>query len=179
MSDIAELERRIAAALDRIRVGIEQVQPPSAMVPPAPEEPETPEAPMATPEMPADTGRLAALEAQLAEEKMVNAQLEERVRVLKERQDTKLAELQDINERNKARMVKIDRDLQRLRHVNAELRDLNSQMRAALSDGLAEPHLINKAMMAELDALRAVRAADVAEVDAILDALTPIVEEAR
>ncbi len=189
MSDIIELERRITAALDRLRQGIDRMPTPGAATPqtvagaPTPAVVDVPLAPEPAPSPvqpdPADAARIAALEAQLSEEKTVTAQLEERVRVLKDRQDTKLAELEDTNERNKARLVKFDRDVQRLRQVNADLRSINMQLREAMTQGVAEPHLINKAMMAELDALRAVREADAAEVDAVLDALKPIVEEAR
>jgi hypothetical protein len=48
-------------------------------------------------------------------------------------------------------------------------------LRAANETGVGEPHLINKAMMAELEALRAVRSSDRAEVDAIIAELEPIV----
>jgi hypothetical protein len=41
---------------------------------------------------------------------------------------------------------------------------------------VSEPHLVNKAMLAELEALRATRSADAAEMDAILEELTPIIE---
>jgi len=51
-------------------------------------------------------------------------------------------------------------------------------LRTANEAGVGEPHLINKAMMAELEALRASRATDVAEADAILGALTPLVAKA-
>jgi hypothetical protein len=37
--------------------------------------------------------------------------------------------------------------------------------------------LVNKAMLAELEALRATRAADAAEMDAILQELTPIIAQ--
>ncbi len=40
---------------------------------------------------------------------------------------------------------------------------------------MAEPHLINKSMMAELEALRTTQAADRAELDAVLTELVPLV----
>ena len=40
-------------------------------------------------------------------------------------------------------------------------------------------YLINEAMLAELEGLRAARAADVAEASAILSALGPLVEDAK
>ncbi len=42
---------------------------------------------------------------------------------------------------------------------------------------MTEPHLLNRAMMTELEALRAARAADVAEMDEILSELKPLIGE--
>ena len=46
-------------------------------------------------------------------------------------------------------------------------------------NGVTEPQLINKAMMIELDALRALRLTEMAEMDEILAALEPHLTEAR
>ncbi len=162
MAEIAELESRITAALDRIRAGV------SAMG-----------AGRAQPVQTDDDPQVAGLLAQLAEEKTVTAQLEERVRALKDRQDGQMADLKAREEQGRARLASVDREIQKLREANAELRANNIKLREALTEGVAEPQLINKAMAAELDALRALRAADAAEVDLMIDALTPIIEEAR
>ncbi len=161
MTEISDLESRLSAALDRIRSGVERLSVPAPQG----------DAPLAdVPEGPS----LAQVQAQLAEERDANAQLEERVKALKARQDGRLTELEAMADGAKVRMAKVDKDLQRLRQVNAELRDINTKLRAAVEAGVSEPHLINRAMQAELEALRAVRAADAAEVDAVLDALRPI-----
>lgn len=165
MSELPQLETRIAAALDRLKHGLDGLSAPVAPV-----------APVDDIDHSANAEKLATLSAQLDEEQTANAQLEERVKLLKERQDGKLAELESNVDAGRSRSARMDRELQRLRQVNAELRDINSQLRAAVSEGVSEPHLINKAMLAELEALRATRAADAAEMDAILDELTPIVE---
>jgi DNA repair exonuclease SbcCD ATPase subunit len=162
MSDIAELEGRITAALDRIRAGVARLGVAA----------------------PGGGDQVAAapdsdLAAQLAEEKTVTAQLEERVRALKARQDGEMATLKASEEKAAARLAAVERDLQKLRQANAELRSINSKLREALSANVSEPHLINKAMLAELEALRAVRAADAAEVDLVLEALAPIMEGSR
>ena len=161
MSELSELEARISAALTRIKTGLDDVksQPVAPVV-----EPSTSDA------------RVEEMAAQLDEERTANAQLEERVKLLKERQDGKIAELEAGVEAGRARSSRMDRELQRLRQVNAELRDINSQLREAVTAGVAEPHLVNKAMLAELEALRATRSADAAEMDAILEELTPIIE---
>lgn len=176
MSDIEELEGRISAALDRIAKGIDGLTPAQA----APET-ETGTGTEAGSETGTETGTDAVsaqdLQTQLDEERLANAQLEERVKRLKARQDTKLAALEGEVAEYRDRLAGMDRDLQRLRQVNAELRNLTGQLRAAATEGVAEAHLINKAMMAELDAVRATQAADAAEIDAVLGELRPIIEE--
>jgi len=198
MSEIPELEARIVSALARIQAGVAQMQPAGASPQVQPDakpavqvkgDAETPAAAEAQPaaepaQDPApDTAsqdRIAELSAKLDEEQTANAQLEERVKLLKERQDGKLAELEASVDASRGRAARMDRELQRLRQVNAELRANNTQLREAVASGVSEPHLINKAMMAELDALRATQSADAAEMDAIMDELTPLIEkEAR
>ena len=165
MSDFPQLETRITTALERIRSGLDGFAAPP-VVTDAPAAVDTSET----------TAKVAELTAQLDEEKTANAQLEERVKLLKERQDGKMAELESNVDAGRARSSRMDRELQRLRQVNAELRDINGQLREALTEGVSEPHLVNTAMLAELEALRATRSADAAEMDAILEELTPIIE---
>ena len=161
MSELTEVEARLVSALDRIRDGVAGLTAPA----PKAEEPQI------------DPAQLSEMAAKLDEERTANAQLEERVKLLKERQDGKLTELEASVDAARARAARMDRELQRLRQVNAELRDINGQLRDALSAGVSEPHLVNKAMLAELEALRATRSADAAEMDAILEELTPIIEK--
>ena len=163
MSDISILEGRITAALDRIRRGVEWMDELAASAPALPTDAPGQEA--------------AALRARLEEERTVNAQLEERVRALKDRQDGRLAHLEAETAENRARLSGMDEDLQRLRQTNAELRDMTAQLREALAQGVAEPQLINRAMLAELEALRAARAVDLAEVNAVIAELRPFLGE--
>jgi UDP-3-O-acyl-N-acetylglucosamine deacetylase len=58
------------------------------------------------------------------------------------------------------------------------LRATNEELRRALADNVGEPHLINKAMLAELEGLRAARSVDAAETRAIIASLTPLLEAA-
>lgn len=160
MKDVEEFEHRLSAALARIKAGVDKIQ----TEPPI--QASTDEA-----------SQVAELTARLEEEQMINAQLEGRVKLLKERQDGQLAELQQRVDASEARAGRFDRDLQRLRAVNADLREINDNLRQAVEQGVSEPHLVNKAMLAELEALRAVRSADAAEMDAILEALTPIIRQ--
>ncbi|WP_084862259.1 hypothetical protein [Salibaculum halophilum] len=190
MSEIAQFETRISAALDRIRVAAEAASAgadagPDIVPEPDPEgqagrdadQPATPEADAAPEAAAAPEADVEDLRRQLDEERTANAQLEERVKTLKHRQDGKLTELENAVAAGRKRAAKMDRQLQRLRQVNAELRQINDQLRQAVEAGISEPHLVNKAMMAELEALRATREADAAEIDAILGELRPILQQ--
>jgi len=154
MSDIDELQRRITAAMDRVAGGLDQLGANSG-------------------------GDTAALEQALEDEKLANAQLSERVRLLKQRQDDELADIKASAAAATAQMAGLDLEVQRVRKANDELRNSNQALRAANEAGVGEPHLINKAMMAELEALRAARAVDVSETNAIIDALTPLIADAE
>lgn len=163
MSDISQLEGRITAALDRIRRGVEWMDELAAAAPPLPVDPTQTE--------------IDSLRTRLDEERTVNAQLEERVRALKERQDGRVAQLEAEVADGRQRLASADNALQALRQTNAELRDTAAQLREALTRGVAEPQLINRAMLAELEALRAARAVDLAEVNAVIAELRPLLGE--
>ena len=74
--------------------------------------------------------------------------------------------------------ARLDKDLQRLRKANDQLREANAALREANEAGVGEPSLINQAMLAELEALRASRATDAAEAKAILSRLEPLLAQA-
>lgn len=154
MSDISELESRITAALDRIGQGLDALGP----------KPD-----------PAAGEELQQLRVALEEERVTNAQLEERVRAIREKQENTVNKLTGEVERLRQLLEEGEAGIAQLRKVNGELRANNSALREAVAQGVAEPHLINKSMMAELEALRAARAADRTEIDAVLAELAPLV----
>tara|TARA_B110000977_G_scaffold185874_1_gene251172 strand:+ start:319 stop:813 length:495 start_codon:yes stop_codon:yes gene_type:complete len=154
MSDIEELQRRITAAMDQIAFGLEKLGPAAAA---GPDE---------------DTVR------QLEEERTANAQLQERVRTLRTKTDREIADLRAQVDEGQGRMAALDVELKRVRRANAQLSDACAALRVANTEGVGEPHIINKAMLAELEALRASRAADVAEASVILASLQPLVDAA-
>lgn len=175
MADIEELERRIFAALDRIGDELSGLPEAEALAEALRRAAPPPE-PAAEPEEdPAE--RIAELESALENERLVSAQLEERVKALKARQDETIERLRGQIETLRGQSAQTQEASERLRQVNAELRDINARLRERLTEGTAEPQLINKAMMAELDALRATRAADIAEVQAVIHELRPLVAE--
>ncbi|MEK6215899.1 MAG: hypothetical protein N2B03_01635 [Boseongicola sp.] len=160
MSDISELERRITAALDRAGQAMDSLAASSSSEPSE------------------SDGDSANLAAELEAERMANAQLEERVRAIKEKQETNVTGLEAEVTRLRGSVESRDGDLQRMKSVNAELRTSNQALREANANGLADPHLVNKSMMSELESLRASRAADRAELDDILATLEPALKEA-
>ncbi|MCO4846461.1 MAG: hypothetical protein KC448_00630 [Yoonia sp.] len=158
MSDIAALEGRITAALDRIREGVARQSAPVAVQAPT-----------------ADTD---ALRMQLDEERTANAQLEERLRRLKDHQDGAISDLEGRAASHAAILAGMEAEVQRLRASNADLRDMTAQLRSAAADGATSPELINRATIAEIEALQAQRTSEAAEMDAIVSSLKPLIEEA-
>lgn len=67
-------------------------------------------------------------------------------------------------------------DTQRLRSSVAQLREELRRLREAAEDGAADAPLINRALQAELEALRAVRASETTEMADILAALGPLID---
>ncbi|MCR8547276.1 hypothetical protein M4578_05515 [Salipiger sp. P9] len=188
MTQIDELQSRITRALDRIAQGVEHL---STLPPPAPEaapetEPVEAVEVAAVPDAEA-AEEIARLRMALDEEKMANAQLEERVKLLHARLEGQGgaepapepdAALREQIAAQRESMAELDTELQRMRLSNEMLRRTNEDMRAALEANIGEPHLVNKAMLAELESLRAARAAEEAEMRAVLGALEPVLADA-
>ncbi len=168
MTQIAELERRIAAALDRVARSAKVLSVP----PPAPAP-----APASEPE-PADaSAELEALRAALAAEKATNAQLSERVNSVRQRQESSVTQM----ERRLARLTE-QLDLQslemlRLKKANAKLMEANAALREAQVTGTPESAVLNRSLSAELEALQAERRAEMAEMEEILAEIRPLLNE--
>jgi chromosome segregation ATPase len=161
MQQIAELERRITAALERIGRGVDGL------------------AAQPGPITGIDPEDVARLNEALDEERMANAQLSERLRAVRDKEaETKAAlnaRIADLTRQDEERGA----ELNRLRRTVAHLTDEISALRATAQSGLADPAQINRALLAELSALRATRAAEAAELADIVAALNPLIEEAR
>jgi predicted nucleic acid-binding Zn-ribbon protein len=162
MQDITELEKRITTALERIGKGVDRLAS-------HPRQATTTTAPAAAPSD-------SALRAQLEEEKSLTAQLQARLRAAKDREAK--GDLQEKVDRLTQDLDVQGLELQRMRRVNASLREQLEALRSAAASGATEPTLINKAMAAELEALRATRLTEMAEMDEILAALEPHLTEA-
>lgn len=165
MQQIAELERRITAALERIGRGVDGLSAPVSLV--------------ASPTAGIDPEEVARLNEALDEERMANAQLSERLRAVRDKEAASAAALHariaDLTRQDEERGA----ELNRLRRTVAHLTDELSALRATAQDSLADPAQINRALLAELEALRATRAAEAAELADIVAALNPLIEEAR
>ncbi|MEM7520454.1 MAG: hypothetical protein AAF307_05400 [Pseudomonadota bacterium] len=153
MSSIEELQQRITSAMDRVAQGLDGIS--SAVGAPDPD-------------------MMQALE----DERTANAQLTERVRTLRTNAENEAAQMRAEIEEGAARMARLDMEMQRMRKANQELTDACAALRDANQAGLADAAAIDTAMRAELEGLRAARAAEVAESTAILAALGPLMDQA-
>ena len=165
MQEIAELERRITSALERIGRGVETLS----------------SVPVAETELPLSMAEaeLARLTEALDEERMANAQLNERLRVLRDKDgDEKaglLGQVADLTAQLDGQSVELNRLRRTVDQLNGELSDL----RDVAQLGVTEPEHINNALRAELEALHAARTSEASELAEIVAALNPLIAEAR
>ena len=160
MQVLAELEQKLATALDRIAACLERS--PATV------------APFAN-----DPSAMTDLQTALDEERMLSAQLTERLRTVKEKdllaQNQTAAKLEQMA----AQLDAQGAELKRMRNTNVQLREVLHILREASAQGLSDPNLVNRATLAELEALRATRLTEVAQMDEILAELAPLIEEVR
>ena len=123
----------------------------------------------------AERGRL--MESRDAAE-AAREELSERAQRLSERETLKAADARGEVEDLRGRIDALEASADKLREANRQLRSNNTALREAHSAGLPDADLINAGLQAERDALAAVRAADRAELDGVLAALRPMLEEA-
>ncbi len=159
MDTIDALEKRLASALDRIGKGIEDL-PLAALAPVV------------------DTAR-NDVQMALDEERMLTAQLNERLRAVKEKDEQAHAQSSARIAQMTEQLDTQGAELKRMRNTTVQLREVLRILREASAKEVADPHLINRAMLAELEALRATRLTEVAEMDEILAELAPLIEEVR
>ncbi|MEF3047601.1 hypothetical protein [Pseudotabrizicola sp. L79] len=165
MDNIAELERRITAALMRIDRGIDALSRPPVVADGAPV------ATLADGEAEAE---IARLNEALDDERVVSAQLQERLRALKDKETALTQPLEAEVDRLTKQLDVQGLEMQRLKKTVVLLREQLRAMTDAMAEDRVEPHLINKAMLAELEALRALRSAETVELDEIISALDPL-----
>lgn len=192
MDDLGGLDARLAAALDRIAASharqVEDLR--EARDARASGAGDADTAALKT-ELADARSEMEALHAALEEERRAVAEItstaeaerETASRLRAERDaaaaSSRLGAVQDgaASEENARRLTDLEAALDRLRAANAQLRINNAALRKAAAAGGADAALLEDGMQAEIDALRAAREADRAEIDSILQALKPIVEE--
>lgn len=156
MSQIEELQGRIASALDRISQGLDL---------------------QANTQVSVD--ELTALQQALDAERDAVMQLEERNKTLNDKITSLEGEVSTLSAQVAAAsavempdlMTQFGASIADARTANETVRVSNEKLRAANSANVSEPHMINSGMMAELDSLKAMRALDQAELTAILEML--------
>lgn len=185
-SNIAELERRITAALGRIGVGLDKWTDAAAGSPVLQAAPSAPSSSEPNPVLTAQANQIAVLDAEIAKlkaalatEKANTAQLAEKLKSVKDREGSSQGQLEAKVEKMTQQLDVQGLELQRMRKSTVQLREHLRILHEAAADNMAEPNLINKAMLAELESLRATRHTETAEMDEILAELKPLIEEAR
>jgi chromosome segregation ATPase len=171
MADYARIEARLAAALERAAAAAKRLDGP-------------------------DETALASLRAELAAEREATSRLEARLRELaaageaasraRSELEAKRVEAEDEVEalraeceRLTASLAEASAEAEVLRKTSANVTSAMKVLREAQTADIADAHLIDKAMKKELDALHAARNSERAEMEAIVAALGPLVEEAQ
>ena len=170
MQDIVEFERRITAALQRLGMGID-------LIAPALSEAEAHGAAEALRSQ-AEAAEAASASAQAAEMQVIArrdepilVKLRERLVESRERE----AQLQDLYDRSTSELTRqLDAQSLELARMHKTATNLREELRRVIEAqvaGLSDPTLINRAMLAELDALRATRLTEISELSEISSAL--------
>ncbi len=189
MSDLAAIEARIEAALDRIAEGLGKW--PDGPTPEEIEQIRRDAADEARAEALASDERVQSalaraeaaealserLKEELTEASRAHDQLSDRTNLMRqkhqlmvEQMEKRLTKMQDLANVQA-------RDLARLRRANNELRSAIRTMREAAEEAAVTGVTLNAALKAELDATRTQQTADRNELDAILADLTPLIQE--
>lgn len=156
MTDISELEGRIAAALDRIAWSIESQPAAAPAVQPEPAEP--------------DSELVEELEIERATNARLVASREKHVARI-ERLETRVLRLTE-------RLQGAETENKRLEGVITSLSQNNALLRAANSAHQGAGETADQSVVAQLEDLRATRARDLQEMEDILAELAPLVKEA-
>ena len=163
-ADIAELERRIAHALERMGRAVARLAPGGSAA--------------RMNGQGGDADLAEALEAERAKSALLTAQLALALREPRDRDTPAQGQLE-------AKVIRMTRqldvqglELARMRKTAVQLREHLRVLLDQAAEALVDPSHINRAMAVELDALRATRQTEVAQMDEILAELQPLVEEA-
>jgi len=138
-----------------------------------------------------DDGAVAALEAEVQRRQEVEDVLRRRIQRLREERNAYRAERTEAKEQLDDVQGRLDqmeviagpgggsaKEMTRLRQSNRALRDTIEEMREGIgNDAVANSDLVTASLAAELESLRAERAADAAEASAILAEIRPVLDK--
>lgn len=166
MQDIIELERRIAAAFDRIDRGLETADRARATV--------------IAPETAGETAKMSAMARALETARTSSADWAARYSALEAQSaDETLAlanQIAQLSDELSTRTQELDAALQVVTNQTSAQQDSEIQV---LEDQMSDLHRQLSEQSLELATLRAQRASEVEELKAIVAALTPLIEEAQ
>ncbi|MEL6120383.1 MAG: hypothetical protein AAFR49_11970 [Pseudomonadota bacterium] len=156
MGQIEELQGRIATALDRISQGLDLQA-----------------------NIQVDADEVETLQQALDDERITAQQLEERNKALNDKIAALEADLADAQAKASQAadagfpdvLEQFGATIAEVREISQATRDENQTLRDAVAAGTSETDLINSSMTTELSSLRADRALDRAELQAILETL--------
>ncbi len=183
MSEIADLENRLSAALDRIVQGVDRVAA-GADAPAAPDMSDT---------VTEQAERIAELEAALAEERGAKAELADQVdrltreasirseagenadlEIVKRTHAEEVEYLRAVSASEREAWEGLNSRLVRMRRTNKLMRSNAASMRQAATAKVADAEAINQSLQVELEALQAAHDLERAEADVILKTLQPL-----
>lgn len=121
-----------------------------------------------------DPAEAARLQQLIADRDAHAAELSARIDILSTRHRETTANFEDRIAALNAQVDGQGDEAARLRSVNVQLRDALRALREGMAAGVVDAAQINGAMAAELEALTSARAFEVAELDALLSALDPL-----
>ncbi|GAA6207772.1 hypothetical protein NBRC116601_10650 [Cognatishimia sp. WU-CL00825] len=187
MGEIAELENRLSSALDRIANGIDKVGQ---------------AAPVQTNDQAKDqSAEIAALRNALEDERLANAQLQERLKAVTAEAQAQSVAAEGTGGGAELEMLKagfaeeisalrqsaleereawegLSGRLVRMRRSNKLMRTNALALRRAAAENVADASLINQSLQVEFDALTAAHELERAETDVILKTLQPLLGDA-
>ena len=155
MGQTDKLPKRVRAALERVDKGVDAALKGSGD----------------------DGADAAALQRELEQAHSESARLKERADGLERKCEQRERELERARAASGADDAQLDADLQSLRAANDRLLEASARLREAAESGLADPSLIDAALAAELEALRARHAADQAERRAVGAKIAELIAE--
>lgn len=189
MSEIADLENRLSAALDRIAQGLDQFgNDAGSSETAAPVEDRSGEIAALKAALEEERGAKAALETKLAAASVVqdlgiakddNVDVMAEIAALKQAHEAELDRMRMAAAAEREAWEGLNSRLVRMRRSNKLMRTNTIALRQAAADMVVDATLINQSLQVELDALLAAQELERAEVDVVLKTLQPMLGEPK